>query len=47
MCQTSFDTVLPSWLVLDKDMGGFSLDRLDLGQFMSMVSLLQAATRTC
>ena len=42
--QGTYDTVLPVWLASDDAVGGFALDKKDLGWVLSFVSPMQMAT---
>ena len=42
--QGTYDTVLPVWLASGDGVGGFALDKKDLGWVLSFVSPMQMAT---
>ena len=42
--QGTYDTVLPIWLASDESVGGFELNKKDLGWVLSFVSPMQMAT---
>lgn len=42
--QGTYDTVLPVWLASEESVGGFDLDKKDLGWVLSFVSPMQMAT---